>query len=331
MAWAGRVPGGQHGVQPVPPDVPVPPGRPARSSFPRRCAARAGRLLLPDGEPFMDRFDPRGELASRDVVARAIDHEIKRLGVDCVFLDISHRSRDFIESHFPTIHARCLSVGIDIARDPIPVVPAAHYTCGGVVVDRCGATDVEGLYAIGETACTGLHGANRLASNSLLECMVLAESAAERILEAMAGAPTDAPRPARLGREPRDRLRRGCRARAQLAGTQAIHVGLRRDRAHRQAPRARLAPHRTAQAGGARLLREPPRIARPHRVAQPHPRRGADGALRAFAPREPGPALHLDYPATGARALPSVLYPTVDPLDVLQPPARAARRRRAKS
>jgi L-aspartate oxidase len=137
-----------------------------------------GRLLLPDGSPFMHCFDHRAELAPRDIVARAIDHEMKRLGVDCVFLDISHQSREFLQSHFPTVMARCLEFGIDISREPIPVVPAAHYTCGGVVVDTRGRTDVDGLYAIGETSCTGLHGANRMASNSLLECIVYAASAA---------------------------------------------------------------------------------------------------------------------------------------------------------
>ena len=290
-----------------------------------------GRLLLPNGEPFMERFDPRGELASRDIVARAIDHEIKRLGVECVFLDISHRSRDFIESHFPTIRARCLSVGIDITRAPIPVVPAAHYTCGGVVVDRFGATDVEGLYAIGEAACTGLHGANRLASNSLLECMVLAESAAERITESTSnGLPPGPDLPAwdesRVTDSDEDvvlahnwlELRRFMWDYVGIVRTnKRLERAWRRVELLKQEVHDYYANHRVS----------------PDLIELRNLIHVAELMVRCAVSRRESRGLHytLDYPTAHARAVPSVLYPTVDPLDVLQPPARAARRNRAKS
>jgi len=136
----------------------------------------------PGGRRFMPDHDERAELAPRDIVARAIDFEMKKHGLDHVWLDATHLGEAFLKEHFPTIHARCLQLGIDIARQPIPVVPAAHYTCGGVVTDLEGRTDLPGLYAVGEATYTGLHGANRLASNSLLECVVLGRSCAERIL-----------------------------------------------------------------------------------------------------------------------------------------------------
>lgn len=142
-------------------------------------------LKRPDGSRFMPDFDPRGELAPRDIVARAIDHEMKRLGVDCMYLDISHKPENFIRQHFPMIYEKLLSLGIDLTRDPVPIVPAAHYTCGGGMVDDHGRTDVDGLYAIGEVSYTGLHGANRMASNSLLECLVYGWSAAEDITKRM--------------------------------------------------------------------------------------------------------------------------------------------------
>jgi L-aspartate oxidase len=142
-----------------------------------------GQLVNAQGERFVEAFDPRGSLAPRDVVARAIDHEMKRSGAACVYLDITHKSRSFLENRFPNIYSRCLELGIDMAEVPIPVVPAAHYFCGGVEASVDGSTRMPGLHVIGEAACTGLHGANRLASNSLLEGLVCAGLLADTLPE----------------------------------------------------------------------------------------------------------------------------------------------------
>jgi L-aspartate oxidase len=139
-------------------------------------------LKLPNNKPFMHLYDARADLAPRDIVARAIDFEMKKRGLECVYLDMTHRTKSFIMDHFPSIYERCLKLNIDISREQIPVVPAAHYSCGGVMTDLHGETDIKNLYAVGETAYTGLHGANRLASNSLLECLVFSEQAAHHIL-----------------------------------------------------------------------------------------------------------------------------------------------------
>lgn len=147
------------------------------------------KIVLPNGQRFLQKHHPKAELAPRDVVARAIDFEMKYWGIDHVNLDITHKSKEFILDHFPTVYKRCLSFGIDITKEPVPIVPAAHYTCGGVKTDIKGTTTVKNLYAIGEVACTGLHGGNRLASNSLLECVVMGGQLAKALTPSLKNAP----------------------------------------------------------------------------------------------------------------------------------------------
>ena len=254
---------------------------------------------------------------------------MKRLGADCVYLDISHRSADFIESHFPTIRAQCQKFGIDMTREPVPVVPAAHYTCGGVMVDRHGATDVPGLYAIGETACTGLHGANRLASNSLLECMVFAHSAAEHILAHLPGdggrlpsAPTwDASRVTDSDEDVVlshnwDELRR-----FMWDYVGIVRTNKRLERAYRRIELLKKEVH--DYYANHHISNDLIELRNVILVAEL--------MVRCAMSRRESRGLHytLDYPRALERALPSVLGPTSDPWDVLQP--LAARRSRAKS
>lgn len=280
------------------------------------------RLRLPDGERFMPRFDERAELAPRDIVARAIDHEMKRLGSECLYLDISHRPAELIEHHFPTIRRRCLEFGIDITREPIPVVPAAHYTCGGILVDRQARTDVPGLYAVGEAAYTGLHGANRMASNSLLECLVYSDLAARDITRLMTP-PADHPT-VPLGRESGYGARRRGRGRPQLGGAAPLHVGLRRHRAHQQTPAAGQTPGRPAASGNHRVLQQLSRRQRPAGAAQPGRGGGPHRPLRATPTREPRPALQPRLPRPG----PLPMHPDRPDPRQLPSPARALACRR---
>lgn len=262
-----------------------------------------GRLLNPrTGHRFMPDIDPRAELAPRDVVARAIDAEIKRFGLDYVHLDISHMPADFVRGHFPNIHDKLLGLGIDMTRQPIPVVPAQHYTCGGIVVDLDGRTDLPGLYAAGECTESGLHGANRLASNSLLECFVFGEAAAQHIATPLGRTRAAAADPP-LGRKPGRGFGRGSRHQAELDRDPPVHVELRRHRADHQAAGARAAPHRDADRGSERLLRPFPGDTGPDRASQPASVGRADRALCAPSQGEPWAALYarLSRDAAGGR------------------------------
>ncbi len=268
-----------------------------------------GQLLLPTskgGTRFMPAHDSRAELAPRDVVARAIDFEMKTHALDCVYLDISHQSPAFLHEHFPNILQRCLALGIDITRQPIPVVPAAHYTCGGVMTGLDGQTDVAGLYAIGETACTGLHGANRLASNSLVECLVLARAAAEAIgrQQPVAAGPVsngqdDQTTPIADTTMVADKLDELRRLMWDDVGIVRTTAGLARA-AHRI---AQLRSELKILDGGSRVTRESLELRNLAQVAEL--------IVQSAQGRHESRGLHFsrDYPDTAASASPSILVP----------------------
>lgn len=278
-----------------------------------------GKLLLPEGTSFMQRFDEREELASRDIVARAIDFEMKRLGIDCVYLDITHTDANQLEKQFPTILKRLLEVGIDMRTDPIPVVPAAHYTCGGVLVDKNGRTDLESLYAIGEVACTGLHGANRLASNSLLECVVYAKAAAQHIA---ANLPEEFPPESALHDWDESRVTNSdenivlAHNWAELRRFMWDYVGIVRtdNRLERAANRVNL------------LKREIHDFYSNYRINSDlielrNLVNVAEAIVLGARWRKESRGLHytLDYPQEASTSIPSIQEPPSDPLNVLQP------------
>jgi L-aspartate oxidase len=254
------------------------------------------------GEAFMPRYHHQADLAPRDIVARAIDAEMKASGTPHVWLDIRHKDEAWLRQRFPQIFEGCEKVGLNMAKDLLPVVPAAHYTCGGVATDLAGATELPGLYACGEVGCTGLHGANRLASNSLLEAIVVAHRASlavEKYFGARARRRRGDPR---VEGPRRRRCRRTRRAHPQLGGAASRDVGLRGHRAHDQAAGARARPPDQPRQGDPRLLLA--LLCRPAaaRAAQLDHDRRADRGLRAAAPREPRAALHAGFPAETGRA-----------------------------
>ena len=254
------------------------------------------------GEDFMPRYHPRGSLAPRDVVARAIDAEIKRSGAQCVYLDITHKSEAFLRERFPHIFETCLQLGIDMSRQPIPVVPAAHYQCGGIKTDINGASNLRGLYAIGEVGCTGLHGANRLASNSLLEGVVVARRACEALVREF---PKEQDHKIALpewslGQCP-GRGRTGGDL-SQLGRDPAPDVGLRRGSSVRQTPAARSLAFAESPARNPRILLEFQGLGRPARTEESGDGGGPDRGQRPTAQREPGTALYPGLSADGRSA-----------------------------
>ena len=268
-------------------------------------------LRRPDGSRFMPEFDRRGELAPRDIVARAIDSEMKRLQADCMYLDISHQPAEFIRQHFPNIVEKLSLLGFDLTREPVPIVPAAHYTCGGVRVDQHGRTGVEGLYAIGEVSYTGLHGANRMASNSLLECLVYGWSAASDIISHLPMTrphPVVSPWPARQSAglsesEEREKLQSIEQAIRRLMWNE---VGIVRRQADLRRAHLTLAEITHAighDTGHFRLSRKWLAVRNQALVAEL--------VVRCALARKESRGLHacLDYPETAAQALPSILTP----------------------
>lgn len=283
-----------------------------------------GRLILPDGERFMHRFDSRCELAPRDIVARAIDFEMKRLGIECVHLDVTHLPRSRIEDRFPQIHRKLKSVGIDMATDPVPIVPAAHYTCGGILVNRHGSTDITGLYAIGETACTGLHGANRLASNSLLECLVFALTCSRHILSQYRALDS---RSATLPDWDESKVTNSdedvvlAQNWSELRRFMWNYMGIVRTdkRLERASRRIELLKNEVYDYySNYRVNSDLLELRNLILVA--------DLMVRSAHWRKESRGLHytIDYPQTNVRGVPSVLHPRRDPLDVFQPARSAA-------